>query len=224
MPGQPLAPEPPATLHDSATQTIWPAGAPLYRCHSKDLDANTFNPKYGSGGRFHWFDDLSGVRIPVLYAAESRRCAIYETIFHDIPIRGTRKFLRGSRLIGQQLSELVLAQNTIVNLVELHDPGLLRLGLRPSQLTATNANHYGRTVAWAQALHQQLPWAQGLLWMSARLNTVKCLMLYGDRIESTGLRVVGTSMPLDGATGSRYVQDLGRQAGIDVSRSWTAAP
>jgi hypothetical protein len=224
MPGQPLVPEPPATLHDSATPTTWPAGAPLYRCHSKDLDANTFNPKYGSGGRFHWFDDPSGVRIPVLYAAESRHCAIYETIFHDIPIRGARKFLRGSRLIGQQLSELALVPSSTVNLVELHDPGLLRLGLRPSQLTATNAAHYGRTVAWAQALHQQLPWAQGLLWMSARLNTAKCLMLYGDRIESTGLTVAGTPMPLDDATGSSYVQDLGCQAGIDVSRPRTAAP
>jgi RES domain len=224
MPGQPLVPEPSATLHDSATITTWPAGAPLYRCHSNGLDANAFNPKHGSGGRFHWFNDPSGVRVPVLYAAESRGCAIYETIFHDVPISGTRKFLRGSRLIGQQLSELALAPTTTVNLVELHDPGLLRLGLRPRQLTATNAAHYERTVAWAQALHHQLPWAQGLLWMSARLNTAKCLMLYGDRIESTRLTVVGTPMPLDDATGSSFVQDLGRQAGIDVSRPRLVAP
>jgi hypothetical protein len=153
----------------------------------------------------------------VLYAAESRDCAIFETVFHDIPLTGEDRFLPGARLRGKVHSELSLSATSQLILVELHDPGLLRLGLRPRNLTETNASEYPRTVAWAREFHQQLPWAQGLLWMSARLNTQRCLMLYGDRVDLDSLDAISGPEPLDQSPGFDHVYELGLAAGIEVS-------
>jgi len=213
----PLVPDPPTTLDRLATETTWPTGSALYRCHHRRLRGNSFNPSYGTGGRFHWFDDGYGTRVPVLYAAESEICAIMETIFHDVPLTGPRRFVPASHLRDKRMSQIVIDPGAPLRLVEVHDPGLTKLGLRPTQLTSTTAYHYPRTLEWARAMYEQLSWAQGLLWVSARLNTDKCLVLYGDRVVSACVSIVGMPQALDDATGSARVRDLGRLAGIDVA-------
>lgn len=217
MSGLPLVPDPPLNLARLATETSWSTSDPLYRCHGAGRGADDFNPGVGAGARFNWFTNTHGDIVPVLYAGASKDCALLESIFHDVPLRGARRFLPGRRLIDKCVSELRLVPTAKLRLVELHDPGLLRLQLRPHELTATNSKHYPRTRVWAQELHRQLPWAHGLVWMSARFNVERALVLFGDRVDSAWLATGGLPIRLDDAAGIHYVRSLGRRAGIDVS-------
>lgn len=176
-----------------------------------------FNPGYGRGGRFHFIVSTGGATVPALYAADGEDAAIAETIFHDVPLHG-RRFVGGHRLVGRRLGDIVVSAGDPLRLVELHDPGLLRLGLRPHKLTQTSAYHYPRTRMWAAACHEQLPWAQGLVWMSARFNTSRAVLLFGDRVPSSQLSGgLATPEELDRGDGLARVRGLGAAVGITVA-------
>lgn len=42
---------------------------------------------------------------------------------------------------------------------------------------------------WAQAIHNHRADVDGLVWMSARWNTDKAVVLFGDRVPTTSLHV-----------------------------------
>ncbi len=196
----------------------------LYTCHLRFFSAPSFNPGVGPGGRFHWFPDPPATRISVMYAGETQDCALFETVFHNVPVRARAtgfKMLLGKHLYERDVTELAVTASSGLSLVQLHDPGLSALGLRPGQLTDTTSFHYPRTTRWAQACHEQLDWAQGLIWMSARLNTNWAVILFGDRIAPGDLAASGPPFALDDEAGFAYVRDLGGSARIDVTRpSW----
>jgi hypothetical protein len=213
-----LVPDPPDDLEKKVTLSKWAdTGTRVFRCHPAGIDACSFNPGPGGAGRFHWFQDAAGISVPILYAAETVDAALAETIFRDVPVTG-RKFVPAHRLVGRSLTELVVDPlRPPLQLVELHDPGLFRLNVRPRQLTATTSFHYTRTAAWACAIHRQVAWAQGLVWMSGRLNTSRCLVLFGDRTSPASLRQVSPPLPLYEGDGARALIDLGRRLGITVA-------
>lgn len=210
-------PDPRSDLSHCANEARVDAGTRLWRCYRALFAPLAFNSSGSGGGRFHFFEDSSGTLVPVLYAAESQDAAIAETIFHDIPLRG-RRLVAGHKLVGRRLAEVEVSGSKPLRLVELHDPGLLRLGLRPDNLTQTSAYHYPRTRIWAQACHEQLAWAQGLIWMSARFNAARALVLFGDRVPSSQL-ALGASPPeeLDHGAGLVRVRELGKNVGIVVA-------
>jgi hypothetical protein len=200
-----------------ATRDTWQQGTHLFRCHPGRLRRNQFNPGYGGGGRFHFFES-GGKKVPVLYAGDTTECALFESVFHHLDPSLAHQILVGNRIVDWVLSELTLSQSLNLALVQLHDPGLARLGVAPRQLTATLAAHYDRTVLWAAAVHDQLDWAQGLLWMSARLNTSKAVMLFGDRVSPRSLASVGRRRRIDNGAGWRLLERTGDSAGIVVAQ------
>ncbi|MXG88416.1 RES family NAD+ phosphorylase [Nocardioides flavescens] len=212
-----LVPPPPANLADLAQCQLLPAESVLYRTHSRLVPALGFNDRYGAGGRFHFFDNDRGATVGVLYAGETPACAIFESVFHDVPVTPSKKRFRGSRLIGRDLSMLTTAAALDLVLVEFHDPGLQALGLRPERITATTSRHYWRTVAWAKAVHAQVDWAQGLVWMSARSNTAKSYVLFEDRLAASPFADSDRLHKLDQLDGWTLVRDLGAAANIVVS-------
>ncbi|PRY40498.1 RES domain-containing protein [Umezawaea tangerina] len=190
----------------------------MHRCHGSAYEGHAFNPGNGGGGRFHWFADRSGNTVPVLYAADCYQGAVAETIFRNVPLSGRRTvYQRNYR--GRTTSVLQLDSSANLELVEFHDPGLLRLGVRPRRLTETNSAHYGRTVRWAEAVHQQIDVAQGIVWISGRFNTARAVMLFGDRVDPTILTVVPRSAEqVDSVPGLARLVKLANEAGITVAK------
>jgi RES domain-containing protein len=180
---------------------------------------DAFNPHAGNGGRFHWFYDRTGTKVPILYAASNYAGAIAETVFHDIPLTGRRTLLR-RRYRGRTITKLRLDPSAILDLVQFHDPGLLRLRVRPRQLTETTSYHYERTARWAQAVYDQLEHAQGIVWRSGRFNTARAVVLFGNRVPPTALQVVPDSVePIDSGAGLRRLLALARSVNITVART-----
>lgn len=210
-------PEPPDFAVKRPRLFAWKSGAPLYRVFDTKRGPASFNPGASPAEvrtRFAFFPDSRGKTVGVAYAAESEEGAICETVFHDVPLTSTPRQVLASRL--GPLSLVALRPARDLSLVELLGSGLTRLAVRADHLTATGANTYPKTVAWAKALHAALPDVDGLVWMSCRFNTAKAVVLFADRVSASDLAVVGTPLPLVSGAGRRLVNEAADHADIDI--------
>ena len=210
-----LVQDPPDDLIDRVTEDQWPAGDMLVHCWREPHGPDVFNPGFG-GGRFHSFDaGHPPAPVSTWYAGEDEAVCLAESVFHDV-VLGSGAFLAGRHLVGRRLSRLSLDYSRSLRLVQLHDPGLAKLGLRPRNLTDTTSYHYPRTVSWARAIHDQIAWAQGLVWHSSKYNTRRSLVLFGDR--SVGAMTAEPPLALDRGLGLALVHQVAHELGILVGR------
>lgn len=202
-------PAPPATL--APRVTVWPKEQLFIRVHRLRFRPTKFNPGgTGAQGRFHFFEDAAGQVVPILYGADANAAAIAETVFRDIRSGGV---LLRPRLAGLALAELRSIRD--LRLIELLGYGLKRLDLHPYELTSTDPTEYAGTIAWAKALHEATPDADGLVWMSHQFNTRRALMLFGDRVAESDL-TAGSSLPLTFGAGFDIVERCANEAGITI--------
>lgn len=189
---------------------------PLIRCHRSDYGATEFNPgSHQKRGRFSPFPDQEGRLVPFLYAADSEDGALSESVFHDIPVRG-----EGRTILRAQLRTLLLstvAPRRDLTLVQLYGHGLRRLQISRAELIESEADQYERTVAWAQALHANLPRIDGLIWMSRQYDSARALILFGDRLDRGDLEVIEAPVPLYSGLGLEKVQRAADRADIVFS-------
>lgn len=193
-----------------------PASTLLFRVHPADVDPTAFNPGIGTGGRFHFITALPRGVVPAFYCAEDPYAALAETVFHDVPNRGTRGVSFKRKIVGRVLSPLRTRRE--LTLVQLHDLGLKRLKLAPREITDTNPSAYPRTVEWAQALHDGTR-CEGLVWMSRHFNSKKALTLFGDRASAPDLELAGSPISLWESPGVSLVYEIAEAADIAVFRA-----
>ncbi len=171
-----------------------PIGRLLHRIHSVQHTATEFNPGYQGNARFSPIRSPSDSPVPTLYAGSSRDCALMETVFHDVPYLPGNKTLDLARL-DTQCHTILTLQHTL-QLVDLRSIALHKLGISRAELIDCEKAHYPRTRAWALAIYQQCPQAQGLLWTSRRDDSAQAYMLFGDRVPVDALRVASDSLSL----------------------------
>jgi RES domain len=166
VPPQPFNPQP-ATL-DVGTQ--------LYRIFTaaEDRTATTFNPGFGAPTRFAFFGTPM---VPVVYAAATEEAAVAETLLHDIPVSG-------GVLPYDMYARTVMARLEVTRPIRvgiLHGLGLRELKVTAADITASGADTYPETVAWAQAAHDV--GLDGLVWMSRLCNDAKAYVFFGDKCD-----------------------------------------
>lgn len=96
-------------------------------------------------------------------------------------------------------------------------PSLDPLKVPKAELIASAPIDYPGTARWAQALHQQCPDIDGMVWMSRQRDRDQALILFGDRV---GTALTGTRMgaALRGDEVLRQaILALALRVGIDVS-------
>ncbi len=207
-------PDPPDPASLRPLLLIWERDRSFTRCHHVRFGATEFNPGPGPSGRFHPFTDGEGKRVPTLYAADDLEGALSETVFHSVPVRGPHK--RVAKLALQPMVASVLACDRDLTLVKLYGPGLSRLGISRAELIETLPEEYGRTAAWAQALHASDGSIDGLIWVSRQNDATQALVLFGDRVERAALQVIEAPRPLYFSPGLDEVQRLANQADITI--------
>ncbi|TSE00435.1 RES domain-containing protein [Skermania sp. ID1734] len=170
--GAVVTPSPPAPF-DPRSATIEP-GVRLYRVHTavERRTATTFNPGFGGATRFAFFGEPI---VPVMYAAATQKAAVAETLLHDIPVNGG--ILPYDRYANSVMSRLEITRP--LKVAVLHGLGLRRLKVTATEITASDADTYDRTVEWAQAAHDV--GFDGLVWMSRLCNDAKAYVFFGDR-------------------------------------------
>jgi hypothetical protein len=163
-------------------------------------------------GRFHPFEDAQGKLASILYAAEDPDGALAETVFHDVPARGTAKRIRRSSLKPLVLSALRCSRD--FSLAQLFGFGLRRLGITRLELIEASAKQYPKTAAWAQALHACSGDIDGLVWVSRQNDDARSVVLFGDRVPLSALHSIGMSLPLHDGPGYDLVRAAADRAGI----------
>jgi hypothetical protein len=193
-------PEPPPGAGTPATRTLPPRR--WWRVHTLDPASGRYGPvEFNDSGRGDArFSPLRhGERVlPTLYAAASVEAALMETVLHDVPYPSEGHIHDLDRDLGSALHLSAFDSVQPLQLADLTQLGLQRMGIKVSAMFETNADDYPRTRRWAAWLHQALPQAQGLLWMSARHAEHAAVMLFGDRVPAGALRAVAdpASRPL----------------------------
>lgn len=192
----------------------------IHVIHDTAFAPESFNPGVDAAGRlrkptrFAPIRDAKGRVVPYLYGGSTLDCAIFETVFHDIPIDAPDKFVDLDDFA--QRGHGALLPNRDLKLVDLTSDGLHRLRVPKHELITSPSRYYPDTALWAQELHHQFPDIDGILWMSRQRDRDHALILFGDRLDGvlSGTRVGG---PLARNTALRdAVLTAACRAGIDA--------
>ena len=155
----------PNIIEISAGFQMWHVGHPQVPFASFDTRSDTD----------YRFSPLTrhGAIVGTLYAAETKAAAIAETLWRGLPLNGA--LLPFDRVADRPVG--VFTNMRPLRLVELHDPGLRKLGLRSTDLTDTSPMCYPPTRAYGQVLLADHPDVDGFVWMSSRLSRDKAYLL-----------------------------------------------
>ena len=206
-------PDVPDPLPDPRVHT-WPARRAIIRCHHISMGATEFNPSNVSR-RFRPVIHDADV-VPTLYGADLPEGALSETVFHDVPVRGSGRRIQRKALVPMVRSTVI--PNRPLRLVELHGAGLRRLQVSHGELIESSARQYPQTAAWGQALYDHADY-DGLIWRSRQFNDSLALMLWGDRVDRFGDLEAdpdNAPLPLYAGAGFDEVLRLADDCGITV--------
>lgn len=173
----------------------WSAGQVIHVIHDAAFDPESFNPGIDAAGtlrnptRFAPIRDSAGCVVPYLYGGSSLDCAIFETVFHNVPIDAPDKFVDLDDFANRAHGRIV--PNRDLQLVNLTTDGLHRLKVPKAELIASAPIDYADTARWAEAIYHQCPDVDGLVWMSRQRDRDQAVMLFGDR---AGAALTGTRM------------------------------
>jgi len=199
----------------------WPAGQLIHVIHDAPFDPQSFNPGVDAAGklrnptRFAPIRSAKGRVVPYLYGGSSRDGAIFETVFHNVPIDAPDKFVDLGDFANRAYGQIVPQRD--LRLVNLTTHGLHRLKVPKSELITSAPIDYPDTAKWAEALHRQCPDVDGLFWISRQRDRDQALVLFGDCVGSalTGTRVSGALRVDD--TLRQAIIALALRVGIEAS-------
>ena len=172
----------------------WPKGKLIHRVHDATFAGASFNPCKGRPTRFAPIADARGACVPSLYGAESFDTAVFESVLRDITPKARVRRIYASHL--KRLSYSVLAPVRKLVLVDLTVAGLHSVKVDLEELFGGAQRRYPKTARWAEAFFRQVPWAQGLRWMSKRNNTEQAVVLFGPRIPDGSLVPAADTLPM----------------------------
>lgn len=134
----------------------WPAGKVIHVIHDTAFAPESFNPGVDAAGqlckpsRFAPIRNTAGSVVPYLYGGSTLDCAIFETIFHEVPIDAADKFVDLDDFAQRGHGQLV--PNRDLKLVDLTSDGLHRLKVPKHELITSPSRDYPLTARWAEAL------------------------------------------------------------------------
>ena len=205
---------PPARLATPNIVTL-PAGALMHRVHARNYGADRFNPCQGAPTRFAPVHDAEGNCVPSLYAADTLEAAIYETVFHDIPVTARRRTV--PRTLVQSRAHGRLEVRRDLQLASLRGPDLRRWHISRNSLITTSPSLYRDTACWAAAIHHQFPDVDGLMWTSNQCDPDTAYLFFGDRVAAGDFDVRQAHDGLLDATFLANVRQAGRRSGISIT-------
>lgn len=203
-------PRPPDRLSPPTVTTL-PTGTDLHRLNSPTFAGNAFNPCRGAATRFAPIVDRRGACVPSLYAGSSLEAAVFETVFHDVPV------VPGIQTVPlqhvQDRCHSVLRLTRPIRLARLRTPDLKRWGVARADLIGSLPPSYRHTARWAEALHHQFDDLDGLVWTSNQCDPDDATLLFGDRVQEETIGLVATTACSD-PTLLAAIRAAGQRAGI----------
>ncbi|MBU9833295.1 RES family NAD+ phosphorylase [Rahnella sp. L72c] len=165
-------------------------GTRLFRVHPSIYNGTIFNPSNLGDARFSPIKKLGTNHIiPTMYAGFDSNVALSETIFRDLDINKKEIKIYVDDFKDSNHTELETCQD--LNLATLDVSSLVKMRVS-RQLIQCSPEFYEITREWAEHLHNQHPNIMGLVWPS-RQHTGNAIILFGDRVESSSLKLIDTA-------------------------------
>lgn len=198
-----------------ATITSWGKGENIFRVHPDKYGSAQFNLSVNGDARFSPLVNTAGVVIPTLYAGTTLDCALMETVFHDVPFaKALKMWSKSTHVAGMVYSQLTFSRNlALIDLTAIH---LRKLGISRKDLIESDGRQYPKTRAWALALHDQYPNAEGLTWTSRQADPARAIVLFEDRLNGPALVVSEAPVSLLLSDGSAILDILALALRLDV--------
>ena len=152
--------------------------------------------------------------MPSLYAGSSLEAAIFETIFHDVPVSPAPKSVPRFEVERRTHSRIAVGRE--LRLADLRTPDLHRWEVERGDLIGSGPSSYPRTALWAQALHQAWDEFDGMIWTSNRCDPDDALLLFGDRVREAEIEILKARAGDDDAFLADVLQ-AGARAGISLT-------
>ena len=187
----------------------------LHRVHRTTFRPAEFNPGVGGKTRFAPFSDSAGATVPSLYASATLAAAVHETIFHDVPASASIKTVRLNEVHTRTHS--VLRTNRELRVVQLLNVTLGKWGISRRDLITSSPAHYGETVLWAEAIHRDIPDADGLVWTSNQCDPDSVCLFFGDRVDESAFTTVHSRGGAADKSFEKDVRDEGWLRGINLT-------
>lgn len=191
-----------------------PASTTLYRVHKADYAGNAFNPCAGKPSRFAPLRDGSGQCIPTSYAATTLDGAAFESVFRGI--QGKYESVRRENLDKYTISSLGTA--TALDLVPLFTPELWRWRIDPGKFFRPSDKVHVHCRRLAFRAWRDNPGAHGLVWSSVRDSQADAMLLFGDRLSPSDLRLTSSRPVLTDPTALDDLEVAGQRAGLTIVR------
>ncbi|WP_411839774.1 RES family NAD+ phosphorylase [Paracoccus sp. ME4] len=191
------------------------AGLELHRIHHQNYGPCQFNGTHHGNARFSPIRDAGGQIIPTIYAAQSFRCACSEII-----LRAPDAMLDpGALTIVPPSAYQSYLHSTIRNLrdmrlVDLTAVGQRAVGLTGNALLTGGTLHYPATRAWAEAIHANVPWAEGIYYTSYQCGPDFAMVLFGDRLQAA-LGMAASPRPVHAPAVEDEIRTFGQMIGIE---------
>ena len=196
---------------DTLAPQIW---YHIYCTETHPVKADAFNEGWGQT-RFAPVKSPAGADVHTYYAASSIRCAMMESILHDVPLRTPSPF-RVSRLKHFHLATIGLTNP--LQAVSFHSPFLPALALDTTRLIESLPAYYKQTSKWSEAAYAQVTSAAAIMYGSRRDDAGRCIMLFKNRLPHPAhpFEILGDE-PMAGTALSREFLTLIQQLRIPQS-------
>jgi hypothetical protein len=189
--------------------------------HATGRAANVFNPGYGDADptRFAPIQRPIGLpegeRVGTLYAGETFDVAVYETLFRDLPPHPGPRDVLGTTVDQNAHCKLKVGRD--LKLAALFDKHLKNWGLsREALIGCRGRDAYRGTVLWAEAIYDQFPHIDGLVWMSRQDETGRAYFFFGDRVRPSDL-TPEKPRPLSRGAGKRDLETLANRDAVTIT-------
>lgn len=189
-------------------------GVVLERVHNRNFAANCFNPCQGNPTRFAPIEDVNGQCAPSLYAGETFEATVFETIFHDVPIKAERKRIPKIKVEDSAHGRLEVVRD--LKLVSLREPDLKRWNIKRRQLITSKPIHYAISARWAEAIHRQFPNVEGLEWTSNQCDPATAYLFFGDRVQPKDFNVIYARCGKTDPSFLYEVRKIGKRSNIGI--------
>jgi len=152
----------------------------IYCTETYPTKAATFDEGWGQT-RFALIQNAAGTQVHAYYAASTIRCAMMESILHDVSLAMPHPFRMG-RLHHFHLATIKLTAP--LPAVSFHTPFLEALKLSRTQLIESLPAYYDQTSRWSEAAYAQVSNAAAIMYGSRRDDAGTCIMLFKDRLPN----------------------------------------
>jgi hypothetical protein len=165
----------------------WVEQRPITRVCTASHQPNDFNPS-DAPGRFRPFYCGDVQPVPTMYGSTSIDGALGETVFHDVPA-GDENWSMPRASLYARLRTVLIPQRAL-KLVDLTGWAHKALKIDGRALVECDPHDYPVTALWAERFHDVAEAPDGLYWRSRQYDKSFGLMLFGDRVNTSELRVV----------------------------------